>query len=239
MSFKNSSLMQDVQGTRRREDGYAMITLLVAMALMAIFMSAALPAWRHASQREREAELIWRGQQYDRAVQLFRRKFSAPGPPNLDILLEQRLLRKKYKDPITGGDFELKPVGPGGLNVPPPGEQRPQQSAGPRLGASEQDGEGPGQRGRGLQPTRAEGQLIGGVRSKSKQKSIRVLNGRDRYDQWEFTYVPYNPDPKAPQLGPTQPGQQPGRPGAGRPGAPGTRPGGLGSQTPRQPSGRD
>ena len=38
--------------------------------------------------------------------------------------------------------------------------------------------------------------MIGGVKSKSKAKSIRVLNGRDRYDQWEFTYKPYSSSPK-------------------------------------------
>jgi type II secretory pathway pseudopilin PulG len=225
--------MQHAQGTERREDGYAMVSLLVALALMAIFMSTALPAWRHAAQREKEAELVWRGQQYDRAVQLFRRTFSAPGPPNLDILIEQRMLRKKYKDPITGGDFELKPVGPGGLNVPPGGAatpgivgqrgatQPPPQSGGLRTTQQPQ------------QPRRAEGQLIGGVRSTSKQKSIRLLNGRDRYDQWEFTYVPYNPDPK-PQLGPTQPGGQPGGSSIGRR-SPGTRGGVPDRSRPQSP----
>src|SRR5215217_2579283 len=100
----------------RNDAGYAMAALLVAMALMAVMMSMAMPVWRHAAQREKEAELIWRGQQYDRALQLFRRKASAPGAPNLDLLIQQKFLRKKYKDPITGGDFELKPVsliGPG------------------------------------------------------------------------------------------------------------------------------
>jgi type II secretory pathway pseudopilin PulG len=237
--------MQDAQGMRRLEDGYAMVSLLVAMALMALFMSTALPAWQHAAQREREAELVWRGQQYDRAVQLFRRKFAAPGPPNLDILLEQRMLRRKFKDPITGGDFELKPVGPAGMNVPTPGAG--QQGPG---GLGQQRGLGQGSPRPSLstpqqpqQPQRAEGQLIGGVRSKSKKKSIRVLNGRDRYDQWEFTYVPYNPDPQPPQLGPTQPGQQPGRPGLGQPGGPGSRtPGGAPGGAPgtqRQPTTRD
>src|SRR3954468_1732449 len=104
----------------RHEAGYAMAALLVAMALMAVLMSVALPVWRQAAQREKEAELIWRGQQYDRALQLFRRKASAPGAPNLEILIQQKFLRKKYKDPITGGDFELKPVGAIG-----PGTQRP------------------------------------------------------------------------------------------------------------------
>ena len=111
--------MHQAQVTRD-DAGYAMAALLVAMALMAVMMSVAMPVWRQAAQREKEAELIWRGQQYDRAIQLFRRKASAPGAPNLDILIQQKFLRKKYKDPITGGDFELKPVG-----VIGPGTQMP------------------------------------------------------------------------------------------------------------------
>ena len=222
--------MQHAQGTDHGEHGVAMVTLLVAMALMAIFMSAALPAWRHAAQREKEAELIWRGEQYDRAVQLYRRKFAAPGPPNLDILLEQRMLRRKYTDPITGGDFEIKPVGPGGINMPPgaepPGGQPPRTRPGGRPARAEPS-ERPGS------SQRTTGQLIGGVRSKSKAKSIRLLNGRDRYDQWEFAYIPYNPDPQ-PAAGPLQQGQpgSPTRPGATRPGTrtPGSPPG-----SPRQP----
>jgi len=185
--------MKLVQG-RRDESGYAMAALLVAMALMALLMSVAMPTWRQANQREKEAELVWRGEQYDRAVQLYRKKFSTPGPPNLDILVDQKFLRKKYKDPITGSDFELKPVSPLG-NLP--------------QGAAAPGAPGPSP----PQQRRAEGQLIGGVKSKSKAKSIRVLNGRDRYDQWEFTYKPYNANP-APQL----PGQsrQPGLKNSGR-----------------------
>ena len=45
-----------------------MVALLVGMAILAIFMSMAMPVWRQANQREKEAELIWRGQQYDRAI---------------------------------------------------------------------------------------------------------------------------------------------------------------------------
>ena len=204
--------MRDAQA-RRSETGYAMAALLVAMALMAIFMSVALPAWRHAAQREKEAELVWRGEQYDRAIQLFRRKFSAPGPPNLDILIDQKFLRRKYKDPITGGDFELKPVGqPTGTPTPGIIGRRGQAQQQAQAQQAQQ-----GRRQQPRQPGRAQGQLIGGVRSKSTQKSIRVLNGRDRYDQWEFTYVPYtaNPTPTGglpgAQPGQSRPGTQPSR----------------------------
>src|SRR5215203_1113310 len=263
--------MHQAQATRN-DAGYAMAALLVAMALMAVMMSVALPVWRHAAQREKEAELIWRGQQYDRALQLFRRKASAPGAPNLDILIQQKFLRKKYKDPITGGDFELKPVGamgpgtqapglPGAGNMRPgmgnrssglgtqtsgfgsqSGAGRPggggapgtDADAGPRSTFGNQPfgrmGQDQAQTGIGGQ--RAPGQLIGGVRSKSKARSIRELNGRTRYDQWEFVYVPYNPNPQPPGAAGGN-GQQPGTSGQQRPG--GSRQPGAGSSGQQRP----
>jgi type II secretory pathway pseudopilin PulG len=258
--------MHQVQ-VRRSDAGYAMAALLVAMAVMAVMMSVAMPVWRQAAQREKEAELVWRGQQYDRAIQLFRRKTSAPGPPNFDILIDQKFLRKKYKDPITGGDFELKPVGAVGPGTERPGlpggaagASRPgrvgrsaalgaqpmragNQTSGP---GTQTSGPGTQTSGPGNQPEtrqsssqresgepseavspfgqRAAGQLIGGVRSKSKAKSIRELNGRTRYDQWEFVYVPYNPNPQAPAAGGTRPGQQPRTPTQRSPGTPSSTP---------------
>jgi hypothetical protein len=64
--------------------------------------------------------------------------------------------------------------------------------------------------------------LIGGVRSKSDATSIRQLNGRTRYDQWEFVYVPYNPNPQAQQPGGTNPRQPGQRPAGSRPSGSGT-----------------
>jgi type II secretory pathway pseudopilin PulG len=260
--------MHQAQGTGD-DAGYAMAALLVAMALMAVMMSVAMPVWRQAAQREKEAELIWRGQQYDRAIQLFRRKAGAPGAPSLDLLIQQKFLRKKYKDPITGDDFELKPVSligpgtqtpvPGGRNTPGVGmrssspfgsqtagrgNQAGNQSGGNQGSGGTQEPQSPGGTGRsgspfqpsstGSQPgmggQRAPGQLIGGVRSKSKARSIKELNGRTRYDQWEFVYVPYNPNPQPAGVGGNAPGQQPRTPGQPRPGS--SRAPGTGSQRP-------
>ena len=53
-----------------------MAALLVGMTIMAVFLTVALPAWTTAAKREREAELIFRGQQYARAVALFQRKYA-------------------------------------------------------------------------------------------------------------------------------------------------------------------
>src|SRR5262245_4427390 len=94
--------------TRRGQHGYAMAALIVALSVMAILLTAAMPAWRQLVRRDKEAELIFRGQQYARAIGLFQKK-AGPGvlPSDLDVLIDQKFLRKKYKDPITGDDFDL------------------------------------------------------------------------------------------------------------------------------------
>ena len=85
--------------------GYAMAALLVSMAVMAVLMSVALPVWRHEAQREKEDELVWRGQQYVRAIRLFQAKTRAL-PTSVDLLVQGHYLRKKFKDPITNDEFE-------------------------------------------------------------------------------------------------------------------------------------
>ena len=84
-----------------------MAALLVAMSVMAVFMTVAMPVWNTQTQREKEAELVFRGEQYARAVMLYQRKFANALPPSVDVLLNDRYLRKKYKDPITRGEFQL------------------------------------------------------------------------------------------------------------------------------------
>jgi type II secretory pathway pseudopilin PulG len=194
--------MTRAQETRASEAGFAMAALLVAMAVMAVVMSVLLPVWHTLSVREKEEELMFRGQQYDRAIQLFRKKNAAPGPPNVDALIQGRFLRKKFKDPITDADFNFVGVNAGQPNAP--GVQ---------------------------QPPRGFGQLIGSVRSKSKAHSFREPDGATTYDQWQFTYVPWKPAgqavPQTPGGGQGMP-MGPGRGGPGtRPGtqSPGTGPG--------------
>ena len=93
---------------RALQQGYAMAALLIGLGVMAVMMTVAMPVWKQTATREKEAELVFRGQQYVRALELFQRK-SGPGtvPPNLDVLIDQKFLRQNYKDPITGEDFDL------------------------------------------------------------------------------------------------------------------------------------
>jgi type II secretory pathway pseudopilin PulG len=201
----------------RSNRGYAMAALLVGMSVMAVLMSALLPVWTTMSKREKEAELIFRGSQYARAIGLFQRKFANTPPPTIDVLVEQRFLRKKYKDPVTNDDFQplyanqaMTPGAPG-----PGGQQQGgQQPAGPPRGATGAPGGQLIQSGFGSTGATTAGGIIG-VTSKSKDTSLRVFNGRTRYNEWAFVNV--------------QTSQRPGQPGPGGapglPGGPNQRPG--------------
>ena len=157
-----------------------MAVLLIGMSIMAIMMTVALPTWKQLSRREKEAELVFRGEQYARAIQLFQAK-SGPGtlPPSIDLLVDQRFLRKKFKDPITNDDFsplvQVAAAAPGTA----PGGARGVQPAGRQGGAAQPAATGAGQRGTpGAQPGTTPGAAtaggIMGVSSKSKEQSIRL-----------------------------------------------------------------
>jgi type II secretory pathway pseudopilin PulG len=229
-----------------------MVALLVAMSVMAIAMSVAMPAWKTASQREKEAELIFRGQQYARAIELYQRRLPGAMPPNLDVLIDQKFLRKKYKDPITNDDFDL--LSP---NSPAAGQLGPQPQGGPagtgQTGRNPQPGStGAGQTGRNPAPATSSGRGpqggtigaapgIAGVASKSKATSLRVYNGRTRYNEWQFVYIPRTAAPGTGAPGTGAPGARgPGQRGGPGPMPPGTGPGGLppgGSRGPLPPGG--
>ena len=85
-----------------------MAALLVVLAVMSLMLSMALPVWHHAARREREAELIFRGEQYARAIMLYERQTPGAYPPDVETLVEGRFLRRAYRDPMTAdGEFRL------------------------------------------------------------------------------------------------------------------------------------
>ena len=171
-----------VRTTRLSDDqGYLMVALLVAMSVMAIMMGAALPAWHTMAQREKEAELVFRGEQIARAIGLYQRRVANAPVPSIDFLVEQRYLREKYKDPITNDDFEPLTLGAGGA---PGAVQSDLQRAQSALQQAQGRAGGAAQ-GRG---SAAVGGIVG-VTSKSSLKSLRLYNGRDTYNQWIFMPV--------------------------------------------------
>ena len=96
-----------------RKDGFTYLVLLAAIIIIGISMGAAGKYWQNILQREKEEELLFRGDQYVKAIE---RYYSSGAqqmyPQSIDDLLKdnrtatgKRYLRQKYKDPITGEDF--------------------------------------------------------------------------------------------------------------------------------------
>ena len=239
------------QAKRQRdgEGGYAMAALLVALSIMAIMFTVVMPVWKQTAQREKEEELIFRGKQYAHAIGLFQKKFANAYPPNIDVLVDQRFLRKKFKDPITNDDFVPIGVGqavPGGTQ--PPAGQRGATPAGGRGQSQPASATQPGTGRIGGPPvsTGAPGQTGGGIQgvtSKSKNQSIRLYNGRGHYNEWAFVYIQQQQAAGggAPGTATPGPGGQRGQPGQQQPGpfGTGTQPGqrGRGTNGPGGPNG--
>jgi type II secretory pathway pseudopilin PulG len=91
---------------RRGESGFALLLVFAMMSAAAILLYLELPRVVMRAQREKEQLLIDRGEQYQRAIQLFVRKLKQY-PQSIDDLEETnntRFLRRRYKDPFTGED---------------------------------------------------------------------------------------------------------------------------------------
>jgi len=90
------------------EAGILYLALLFSIVLIGIATAVAAPVWRTLVQREKEAELLFRLNEFDRAISAYQavhKRF----PQKLEDLLEdktqlatRRYLRRIYPDPMTG-----------------------------------------------------------------------------------------------------------------------------------------
>src|ERR1051325_12095566 len=102
--------------THRQDAGFSLAALIFFATAISIVMAAAVPAYQMQAKRQTEEELIFRGEEYARAIQKFYRKFGVY-PPSVDALIQTnglRFLRRVYKDPITGKDFRTISISPDG-----------------------------------------------------------------------------------------------------------------------------
>lgn len=109
----------------KRARGFTYLTALFVVAILAGGLALAGTVWEQAAAREREAELLFIGNQYRRAIGLYYN--STPGsvkryPPALEDLLKdarqpatQRYLRKLYPDPLGGKEWGLVKGSDGGI----------------------------------------------------------------------------------------------------------------------------
>ncbi len=192
----------------RAQAGYAMAALLVALAVMAVVLSVAMPTWSHMIRREKEEELIFRGTQYARAINQYQRKFANASPQNLDVLIEQRLLRKKFRDPFSTtkeGEFQMlylnsrgagagpgagMGAGPGGRGLGAGMQTVTGTGAGRGTGTGAGTGTGIGTgtgtgTGTAVYSTTPSGGIVG-VASKNTGTSIKIYKEKTKYNEWQF-----------------------------------------------------
>jgi type II secretory pathway pseudopilin PulG len=219
--------------------GYALLIVMMLATVLLISLSAALPNIYTAGMREREEELIFRGNQYARAIVLFRRQFRRY-PTSIKELLQTsgiRFLRREYTDPMSReGKWRFIHANASGaildsLTMPRSGATQAGKTEGSALGGRA-EGSAPAGESRSPAPgaerersatsaffggdKEIQGAFIVGVASSSRRKSIRVWNGRTRYNEWEFIGVDVSPSGMAPAQ-PSQP-SPPGQPGSRAPG---------------------
>ena len=104
----------------QRQSGYALIVILLLLAFVLISLSVAVPPVFKQAQREKEEELIFRGQQYQRAIGRFYRKFGRY-PLKVEELMrtnDRNFLRRPFPDPMTrDGNWRIIRLGPAGQLV--------------------------------------------------------------------------------------------------------------------------
>ncbi|MGH8674274.1 MAG: type II secretion system protein [Burkholderiales bacterium] len=115
--------IRDARQRRHRSGrGFSYLGALFLVALMGIVLAAAGSSWRVTTLREREAELIFVGTQYRRAIELYYRN-GGTYPRSLEDLVKdprrpdaQRYLRKQFADPVTGkGEWGIVKAPDGGI----------------------------------------------------------------------------------------------------------------------------
>jgi type II secretory pathway pseudopilin PulG len=184
-------------GTTKWERGYTLAAALTLLAIMAIFLTLALPLWSRVKQRDNEEELIFRGKEYMEAIGRYQQKFGAL-PPDLETLQKLKMIRRLYPDPMTkSGKWKL--IHPGDLS--PVTGQAGQIGGGktsdiPTAGQTQEEFEQQ-QAQSEEEADNAEGdeekevETIGpiiGVVSRSKKKSMKTYNNATSYNKWRFVW---------------------------------------------------
>lgn len=92
---------------RSSEKGYTLLFAVFLVAITIISGSAMVLSLKTQAQREKEIDMIWRGEQYKRAIRRYVQKFGRY-PTRIDDLVKPtngvRFLRAAYKDPTNKED---------------------------------------------------------------------------------------------------------------------------------------
>ena len=195
------------------EGGFTLVALLAVMSLLALFALAAAENVRQQSQREREKEAIFRGEQVSDAIRSYYRYRGAQGvnslPTSMDQLLEgipkgtkklQILRASASRDPLSSSgewklisptsgdvtDFVKALTAYSGGTPPIPRGEMARLAVIPQMANvlnTESTGTAPGGED---DSANSSGPFLG-VASRSQRNSVITYYGIDRHDQWIFT----------------------------------------------------
>ncbi len=179
----------------KKPEGYTILILMFMVFVMSIGLMIAVPVWQTQIQREKEEELIFRGKQYVEAIRLFQRKKPGAFPKDFEELVEEKCLRRQYKDPMTpSGEWNLILLSQG------PVAKRPRQPRRGSRGTRARELAAAGRSGSAgfavqrvmIAPHAAlsaiDNPQIIGVVSASTQISIKIYYNQDSYDKWLFYF---------------------------------------------------
>lgn len=152
----------------KAQSGFTYLGILFLVAVMGLVLAASGTIWSVAKQREQEKELLFVGEQFRHAIELYYERTPGPikeYPKSLEALIKdaryastQRYLRRIYPDPITGAaEWGVVP-GPGGsvMGVYSLSDREPLKTA--NFSAANQ-----------------------------------ALEGKTKYADWKFIYLPPQP----------------------------------------------
>ena len=121
-----------------REQGFTYLAALFAVAILGGGLALAGEVWETSAKREKEAELLFAGDQYRKAIERYFLSGQRQYPRSLEDLLKDsrrpgtvRYLRRLYPDPLTGKEWGLVKAPDGGiLGVHSLSQERPLKVAG-------------------------------------------------------------------------------------------------------------
>ena len=118
--------------------GYALLVVMFFMALLVLTTITVAPNVLTDGRREKEKEMVWRGNQYVRGIRRYYAK-TQRFPTEIDDLVKPktgiRFMRQAYKDPMNDvdGSWRLIYVGPNGQLI---GSLKNRGAGGPGMSAS-------------------------------------------------------------------------------------------------------
>ena len=100
---------QPAKRSTSQQAGFSMAALVIFLTAASILLTISVPRYVMEAKREQERELIFRGEEYARAIQKYQRTLNLL-PTSVDDLLSSngtRFLRKAYADPVSGEPWRV------------------------------------------------------------------------------------------------------------------------------------